>query len=147
MLNFPLDLRSEGVALMSIRAIPVLTPLVFTAALAACGEAQPPQIPPRQVSYADEVAPILQEHCAECHMPGLQGARESGFVVDSYDSVMKGTAFGPVVNPGSAITSSLYILLTGKDRLTVTMPHGKDSLGDEDIETIRVWIDSGAVEN
>ena len=40
----------------------------------------------------------------------------------------------------------LYEVIT-KDELTVNMPHGKAPLSDEDIETIRLWIDSGAAEN
>jgi hypothetical protein len=67
--------------------------------------------------------------------------------MDSYESVMKGTRFGQVINPGSAISSSLYILVTGKGNLTIDMPHGKDPLSAEEIETIRVWIENGAVEN
>jgi hypothetical protein len=59
---------------------------------------------------------------------------------------MKGSRLGPVIKPGSALSSSLYILVSGKDKLTVNMPHGKAPLSAEDIETIREWINDGAVE-
>jgi mono/diheme cytochrome c family protein len=120
-------------------------PLLITAGLSSCEKAEQPQY--QNVTYANDVEPIIQKHCAECHLTGKQGARESGLLMDSYESLMKGTPFGQVINPGSAMSSSLYMLVSGKDKLTVTMPHSKESLSDEEIETIRVWIENGAVEN
>ena len=132
---------------MSIRAMPVAMLLMVTAGLAACDKAEQeqPQIP--RVTYVHDVDPIIQTHCVVCHMAGRQGAMESGLLMDSYESLMKGSSFGPVINPGSAMTSSLYVLLTGKARLTVSMPHGKEPLTANEIETIRAWIEGGALEN
>jgi hypothetical protein len=130
---------------MSIRALPVVVLLLFTAGLAACDKVEQVQI--QKVTYAEDVGPILQKYCAGCHMAGQQGAEASGLLIDSYESLMEGSRFGPVIAPGSPMTSSLYVLVTGKARLTITMPHGKDPLSAEEIETIRVWIENGAVEN
>jgi len=130
---------------MNIRAMYLAVPLLISAGLSSCDKAEQPQY--QKVTYANDVEPIIQKHCAVCHVSGQQGARESGLVMDSYESLMKGTPFGQVINPGSAMSSSLYILVSGKDRLTVTMPHGKKHLSDEEIESIRVWIENGAVEN
>ena len=130
---------------MNIRAMYLAVPLLISAGLSSCDKAEQPQY--QKVTYANDVEPIIQKHCAVCHVSGQQGARESGLVMDSYESLMKGTPFGQVINPGSAMSSSLFILVSGKDRLTVTMPHGKKPLSDEEIETIRVWIENGAVEN
>ena len=132
---------------MSIRALLLAVLLVITASLAACDKGEVEQLQFQKVTYVDDVAPIMQKHCAECHVAGQQGAEASGLLIDSYESVMKGSRFGPVIVPGSAITSSLYILVSGKAKLTITMPHGKDPLSTEEIETIRVWIENGAVEN
>jgi hypothetical protein len=98
------------------------------------------------LTYVDDVEPILQKHCAECHTAGRPGAEATDFVVDSYESVMQDTRVGPVISPGSAMASSLYILVSGQANLTVTMPHGKPPLGADEVETIRVWIENGAVE-
>ncbi|MGB5474676.1 MAG: c-type cytochrome domain-containing protein [Gammaproteobacteria bacterium] len=140
---------------MNIRAMPLAALLAIAASLAACDDdkagqlqsqkAEPPQS--RQVSYADDVAPILQKHCAECHVAGKPGAEATGLLLDSYASLMKDDRYGPVIHPGSARTSSLYILISSTDNLTISMPHGKAPLSAEEIETIRVWIDNGAVEN
>jgi mono/diheme cytochrome c family protein len=132
---------------MSIRAMPFAVLLLIAASLAACDTGKVEQPPLQKVTYVDDVAPILQKHCAECHVPGKQGTEATGFQVDSYESIMHDSRFGPVIEPGSARTSSLYILISGKDNLTVSMPHGKAPLSDADIETIRAWIDNGAVEN
>jgi len=113
----------------------------------ACDRDQAAQPQIRKVTYSNDVEPILRSHCVECHTNGNMGAVESGLLIDSYQSLMNGSRLGPVVKPGSALTSSLYILISGKDELTVNMPHGKAPLSDEDIETIRLWIDSGAAEN
>jgi mono/diheme cytochrome c family protein len=130
---------------MIIRAMHLAVLLVIAAGLTACNEVEQPQV--QKVTYADDVEPILQKHCAECHVAGQQGAEAAGLLMDSYESIMAGTPFGPVIKPGTASTSSLYILVSGKDKLTLGMPHGKDPLSAEEIETIRVWIDNGAVEN
>jgi mono/diheme cytochrome c family protein len=134
----------EG-APMNIRTMHLAVLLLSTAGLSSCDAPEQPQF--QKVTYVDDVEPIIQKHCVVCHVTGQQGARESGLLMDSYESLMKGTTFGQVINPGSAMSSSLYILVSGKDRLTVTMPHGKKPLSDEEIETIRVWIENGAVEN
>lgn len=135
----------HGRRLMSIRSRPLAVLLIIAAVPAACDKAEQPQF--RKVTYADDVGPILQKHCAECHVSGQQGARESGFLVDSHEAVMEGTEYGPVIDPGSAKTSTLYNLISAKGNLTVNMPHGKDPLSAEEIETIRLWIENGAVEN
>jgi len=130
---------------MNIRVMPLAALLLITAGLSSCDNQDQPQF--QKVTYADDVEPIIQKHCAECHVTGQQGAKASGLLVDSYESLMKGTSFGQVIYPGSAMSSSLYILISGKDKLTITMPHGRKPLSDEEIETIRVWIEEGAVEN
>ena len=130
---------------MNIRSMHIAVLLPIALCMAACDKSEQPQV--QKVTYADNVKPILQKHCLECHVTGQQGARASGLVMDSYASLMKGTSFGPVITPGSPMASSLYILVSGKDKLTVTMPHSTKPLSDEEIGTIRVWIENGAVEN
>jgi mono/diheme cytochrome c family protein len=131
---------------MNTRIANLATLFLITASLAAC-ENNTEQAQPGKITYADDVAHIIQEHCAECHSAGQPGAMATGFVTDSYQSIMNGTLSGAIVNPGSARTSSLYIMISGKENLAVAMPHGKEALETAEIETIRAWIDSGAVEN
>lgn len=97
--------------------------------------------------YMADVRPILDKHCAECHMPDGVGAQKSGFQIDSYASILKGTKFGPVIVPGAADSSTLYILVAGKADPKINMPHEKAPLSAKDVETIRLWIDQGALDN
>jgi hypothetical protein len=126
--------------MMTIRHAYLPTILVSTLMTIACsGEHKP--------GYTADVRPILDKHCAECHMPDMEGAKKSGFQIDSYASLMKGTKLGPVIVPGSAESSTLYILVAGKADPKINMPHGKESLSAKEIDTIRLWIDQGAMDN
>lgn len=121
--------------------------LVLTGNLAANDKDIAEQLQVQNVTYAKDVAPIMQKHCAKCHAAGEQAAKETGLLVDSYESLMKGSRFGPVIAPGSAKTSTLYNIISGKDNLAITMPHDKEKISTEDLQTIRVWIENGAAEN
>ncbi len=122
--------------------LPVVS-LLIVVGIAACDK----EAPFRKVTYVTDVKPILQEHCLECHVAGKEGTEKSGFLMDSYEAVMKGTKFGPVIVPDSSESSSLYLLVAGKADPSINMPHGKVPLSDEQITTIRLWIDKGAVKD
>ena len=96
------------------------------------------------VSYVAEVAPIFDQRCAECHNPGGEGAAKSGFVTASYDTVMAGTRLGAVVVPGSSASSTLFRMVSGKVDASIRMPHQREPLDEEQVETIKLWIDQGA---
>ena len=98
-------------------------------------------------SYAKDINPILQKKCANCHMEGGEGTEKSGFLVSSYDAVMKGTKFGPVIIAGDATSSTLYRLVSGKVDKSIRMPHGEGGLSPEEIAVLQNWIDQGAKNN
>jgi len=95
-------------------------------------------------SFKTAVAPILKQHCSECHLPGGKGFEASGFNVESYESVMKGTRLGPVIVPGQSVSSTLVILIEGKADASIRMPHGKEPLDAASIKTIKDWVNAGA---
>lgn len=110
----------------------------------------------RPVSYKRDVRPILVANCLHCHNGKGEGSVASGFSVQTYDSLMMGTKFGPVVEPGSAISSNLYRVLTdGVDPKIRMPPQTEDSLAqgrgeplsDGQIRNIELWIDQGAKNN
>jgi len=101
-----------------------------------------------EVSYKNDVAPILAANCASCHVPGQPGYVASGFELGGYDSLMKGTRFGPVVIPGDPLTSALVMLIEGRADPSLKMPHGDAKpLTKEEIATIRLWVEQGAKNN
>ena len=117
----------------------------------------------KEVSFKQDVAPILQKNCLSCHSPGGEGYTASGFSVESYESVMKGTKFGPVIVPRSSISSTVMILLRHKADPSINMPRSKaqpllehekylkdwkvSMLPAEQIQLIGDWIDQGANNN
>lgn len=110
----------------------------------------------REVSYTEEVQPILFASCLSCHDTDSEGYLNSGFSLNSYEAVMKGTKFGAVVIPGSSESSSLYLVIAHKTAPEIHMPPHTDnalaegrgfSLSDKQIETIKLWIDQGATDN
>ena len=114
--------------------------LVLSSVLVAgCSEAP--------LSYQADIKPILEKNCYECHVVGGEGYKTSGFLIDSYQGLMKGTKFGPVVVPESAISSSLYLMVSGKTDASIHMPHGGPELSDDEIAAIEKWIDQGAKDN
>jgi len=109
----------------------------------------------KQVSFKDDVTPILVSNCLLCHVGG-EGSEKSGFSLQSYDSLMKGTKFGPVIVPGDGESSTLYRLIAQKVEPEIQMPpHHDESLAvgrldpltPEQVETIKMWIDQGAKNN
>jgi hypothetical protein len=109
-----------------------------------------------RVSYTADIKPIMDNYCLSCHTTAGEGQAASGFAVDSYAAVMKGTNFGPVIVPGSSISSTLYLVVASKTDPKIHMPpHHDESLAEgrgfelsqEHIETIAKWIDQGAQDN
>ena len=110
----------------------------------------------REVSFSADVKPILDSYCLECHSSSAQGASASGFVVDSYESIMRGTSLGKVIVPGSSVSSTLYLVVAEKTAPEIQMPpHHQESLAegrryplsDAKKDAIRAWIDQGAKDN
>lgn len=113
-----------------------LSALAVVALQTGCGE--------KAVTYQADIKPILDANCASCHVPGGAGYEKSGLRMDSLEALMKGTKFGPVVVPGSSVSSTLYRLVSGQADPSLRMPHGQTALPDADVAKIATWIDQGA---
>ena len=103
----------------------------------------------QQVSYQDDVLPILESRCIKCHVsPDGIGYIMTGLEMDSYHSLMQGTAYGPVIIAGDSRRSMLNMLVEGRAGKLQRMPHNDEpGLTDEQIETLRAWVNQGAVNN
>ena len=110
----------------------------------------------KPVSYKRDIRPILVANCMKCHNGKGEGSIASGFNVQTYDSLMKGTKFGPVVVPGSAASSTLYLIVTDKVDPKIQMPpqhneslaqEREEPLDEVQIKNIELWIDQGAKNN
>jgi len=99
------------------------------------------------VSYSEDIRPILVGRCLECHHPGGPGTEASGLDLTTYEGLMKGTKFGPMIVPGEPDTSSLMRLIDHKVDPSIRMPHGKKKLSQCDRDAFRLWIKQGAKNN
>ena len=102
---------------------------------------------PAPVSFKSDIKPVIEKYCVECHLPGGTGADESGFITESYETLMEGTKFGPVVVAGDPLSSSFYRLVAGKVDPSIRMPHSKEPLSEAEILNIEQWISQGAKNN
>lgn len=91
------------------------------------------------VSFADEVAPILERHCWECHS---EENAELGLKLDTYEGVMAGSDYGTVVEAGDADGSLLIDMIASGD-----MPEDGDPVPAADLEVLKTWINEGAPNN
>ena len=73
----------------------------------------------REVSFAEEVLPILEKYCVECHS---EESAELGLKLDTYEGVMGGSDYGTVVEAGD-VESLLVEMIESGD-----MPDGGDPM-------------------
>lgn len=100
-----------------------------------------------QMSFSEDVFPIFKGRCLSCHQPGGEGYEKSGLDLTTYEGLMKGTKFGPMVIAGDATDSSLMVLLDWRASPELRMPHGQKQLSTCDRNAIRDWIQEGAKNN
>ena len=113
---------------------------LFPLVMVACGEPT--------ISFSQDVKPILDSYCMECHKPGGQGEVASGFNMATHESLMKGARFGPMVIAGDAEGSNMIVLMEGRADPSISMPHGQQkTISKPDIQTIRLWVTQGARNN
>ena len=87
--------------------------------------------------YAADAYAILQKNCFSCH----GAAKTSGLDLRTSESMLAGGAHGAVIVPSDPEQSRLFKQISHVAE--PAMPPGK-KLSDDDIDTIRVWIEAGA---
>jgi hypothetical protein len=98
-----------------------------------------------QMSYSEDIAPIFRGWCVSCHQPGGEGKEASGLDLTTYEGLMKGTKFGPMVIPGQPDISNLMVLVQGEAK--IRMPFGHKPLPNCIRQNIWSWIFEGAKNN
>ena len=100
------------------------------------------------ISFSQDVKPILDNNCIRCHQTGGLGEVASGFNMSTYDGLIKGAKFGPMIIAGDVEGSNMLVLMEGRADPSISMPHDqKKPILAEDIKTIRLWIEQGAKNN
>jgi len=99
------------------------------------------------VSYKEDVFPIIELRCLECHQPGGAGYEASGLDLRTYEGLMKGTKYGSIVTPGSAFDSNLIAVIDRRTDPKIWMPHNRKRLSKCERLTFRFWVSQGAKNN
>lgn len=123
------------------RVLTTVLPVALMMVLAGCAREE-------AVSFSQDVKPIIDQNCIACHKPGGDGFEASGFSMVTYEDLMKGTKFGPMVISGDSAGSNMLVLMEGRADPSISMPHGAmKPVRKADIETIKRWVDQGAKNN
>ena len=91
-----------------------------------------------QVSFQQDVRPILEQRCEVCH--GAE-AEQGGLSLGNFDGLLKGGKSGPAVVAGEPEQSLLLRQISGTPP---KMPMAGTPLSEEQVELIRRWIAQGA---
>src|SRR3989442_13695552 len=87
--------------------------------------------------FESQVGPLLKAKCLPCHSAA---ARQGGLSLETREDVLRGGKTGAAVVPGKPGDSLLLaFVMSGK------MPMGGSRLTDAEIDTLRRWIEAGAL--
>lgn len=89
--------------------------------------------------FERDLQPIFRKHCYGCHAATV---KMGSLDIETHEGVMRGGNQGPIVMPGKASESRLYLTLTGA--LEPFMPMGGQRLGTAELDVVKRWIDAGA---
>ena len=91
------------------------------------------------VSFANEILPIIQSRCINCH----GGDRiEEGLSMNSHAEIMAGSENGAILVPGDAASSLIIEMVASGD-----MPKRGPKLTPPQVQLIADWINQGALDN
>lgn len=96
------------------------------------------------VDFEREVLPLLKKNCVACHNATKH---ESGLVLETPQSIIKGGDSGPAVVPKNGAESLLLGRATGKTDSLMPPPDNKVAakpLTPEELGLVKLWIDQGA---
>ena len=92
-----------------------------------------------RVVFWNDVYPIFENNCLSCHGPQKQLAN---FRVDRRENFFGSNDRSPLVMPGQSSISPLIAIVSGaKKDMPMADSH---KLSGQDVELLKVWIDSGA---
>ena len=129
-----------------LNALALLLGILSTVTYSSAEET-PAESPPgnedSKVSYHKDVEPIFRRNCLGCH----QGAKQlGGYLMTNFESMVAGgESEEPAIVPGDPDKSYLVARITPVDGVAEMPEPPAKPLSDVEIETIRKWIEQGAV--
>lgn len=98
-------------------------------------DTEPGLVAEAEVSWQNDVAPLMEEYCVSCHS---QDTALGSLDLSSYEATLAGGASGPAVVPGEAHTSLLMTRQLSGDH--------PGQFSREQLDLILHWIEAGAPE-
>jgi WD40 repeat protein len=98
--------------------------------------------PKKKITYDEHVLPIFRDKCVACHNPEKA---KNDFDLSTYSKLMMGGTGGPPIKPGDPDGSLLYNMVIHKK--SPFMPPDSPVIAKESVDTLRLWIEQGALEN
>lgn len=89
--------------------------------------------------FEQDLQPVFRKHCYGCHAAAV---KMGSLDVETHEGLMRGGNQGPIVAPGNAAESRLYLTLTGERE--PFMPMGGKRLSAAELDVVKRWIDAGA---
>jgi hypothetical protein len=98
--------------------------------------------PKQKFTFDQHVMPVFRDKCLSCHN---QDKAKGGLDLSTYSKMMEGGAGGLIVKPGAPEGSRLWRLTSHKEM--PYMPPSSPMIAAEAVDSIRLWIQQGALEN
>ena len=95
-----------------------------------------------KVTFDDQVAPVLRQHCQGCHNNDKQ---RGGLNLATYNALKMGGSSGDVVTAGDPDKSRLYTMTAHVEE--PKMPPSGTKIPDAQLAILKTWIELGAAEN
>lgn len=129
---------------MKKQLIPIIITIFLVSAYVILQSSQIPMaqleaIPQADISYSNDVYPILESRCGKCHMGSFTSENLN---METYDSLMAGSQNGAVIVAGNAKES-----LLARKILKGEMPKRGPKLTSAQVQIIIDWINAGAPNN
>jgi uncharacterized membrane protein len=98
----------------------------------------------RPVSFSRDIQPLFNQRCVFCHGPNsiVATGAPNGLMLDTYENVIFGSNFLPVLQAGQPENSTIVTMLEKG-----TMPAQGGPLSEGQIALVRNWIAQGAPDN
>ena len=109
----------------------------FLVAMLALGTARGDE--PKAISFEVDVAPILREHCVQCHG---DDTHKADLNLQSFATLMQGGSGGEVVAAGRPGASPLYQAIAHEGD-AAPMPPKQPRIADAQVAAVRLWIEGG----
>ncbi len=96
------------------------------------------------IDFQNQILPIFQKSCLACHNTTRSKA---DLILETPQTIAKGSEYGPVIIPGNGGESKLFLLAAGREEPLMPPEDNRvnaPQLSPQELGILKVWIDQGA---